>query len=120
MDEVDFVNAAQGAPDNTMIHIRLGSVPLFLSCPIWALKAWLYTPVFWLFGVSALTIRLPAILLAGVTLLILFQFMRARLGAVCLIGAAQPASCTRTQGTAAADARLLAGFPKPGKGNQER
>ena len=37
-----------------------------------------------------------------------------------LIGAAQPASCTRTQGNAAADARLLAGFPKPGKGNQER
>jgi len=32
------------------------------------------------------------------------------------MGAAQPASCTRTQGTAAADARLLAGFPKPEEG----
>src|SRR5437667_10051190 len=30
MDELDFVNAAQGAPDNTMIHMRLGSVPLLI------------------------------------------------------------------------------------------
>src|SRR6266516_3981382 len=82
MDEVDFVNAAQGAPDNTMIHMRLGSVPIFIMSYLGALKAWLYVPVFHFFGVSALTIRLPAILLAAVTLLILFQFMRAKLGPV--------------------------------------
>jgi Dolichyl-phosphate-mannose-protein mannosyltransferase len=82
MDELDFVNAAQGAPDNTMIHMRLGSVPLFIMPYLGALKAWIYAPVFSLFGVSALTIRLPAILLAAVTLLIFFQLMRAKLGAV--------------------------------------
>ena len=38
MDEVDFVNAAQGAPDNTMIHMRLGSVPLFIMPYLGALK----------------------------------------------------------------------------------
>ena len=31
MDEVDFVNAAQGAHDNTMIYMRLGSVPLLIQ-----------------------------------------------------------------------------------------
>src|SRR5437660_12421986 len=80
MDELDFVNAAQGAPDNTMILMRLGSVPLFIMPYLGALKAWIYAPVFSLFGVSALTIRLPAILLAAVTLLIFFQLMRAELG----------------------------------------
>src|SRR6266403_161437 len=82
MDEVDFVNAARGAPDNTMIHMRLGSLPLFIMPYLGALKAWLYVPVFHFFGVSALTIRFPAILLSAMTLLILFQLMRAKLGAV--------------------------------------
>src|SRR6266699_3062251 len=82
MDEVDFVNAAQGAHDDTMIHMRLGSVPLLIMPYLGALKAWLYTPIFRPFGVSALTIRLPAILLAAITLLIFFQLMRAKLGAV--------------------------------------
>ena len=82
MDEVDFVNAARGGPDNTMIHMRLGSVPLLIMPYLGALKAWVYAPVFWLFGVSPLTIRLPAILLAAMTLLVLFQLMRAKLGPV--------------------------------------
>src|SRR6266403_4760543 len=82
MDEVDFVNAARGAPDNTMIHMRLGSVPLFIMPYLGALKAWIYAPIFGLFGVSALTIRLPAILIAAVTLLIFYQLMRAQLGPV--------------------------------------
>jgi len=82
MDEVDFVNAAQGAHDNTMIYMRLGSVPLLIMPYLGALKGWLYAPVFRLFGVSALTIRLPAILLAAITLLVFFQLIRAKLGAV--------------------------------------
>ena len=82
MDEVDFVNAAQGAPDNTMIHMRLGSVPLFIMAYLGALKAWIYAPIFRLFGVSALTIRLPVILIAAVTLLIFYRAMREKLGAV--------------------------------------
>ena len=80
MDELDFVNAAQGAPDNTMIQMRLGSVPLLIMPYLGALKAWISAPVFSLFGVSALTIRLPAIPLAAVTLLIFSQLMRAELG----------------------------------------
>jgi len=80
MDEVDFVNAARGGPDNTMIYMRLGSVPLLIMPYLGALKAWVYAPVFWLFGVSAVTIRLPAILIAALTLLIFFQLMQSRVG----------------------------------------
>ena len=82
MDEVDFVSAARGAPDDTMVHMRLGPVPLFIMPYLGALKAWIYAPVFALFGVSPLTIRLPAILLAAVTLLIFYQIMRAKLGLI--------------------------------------
>ena len=80
MDEADFVNAARGGPDNTMIYMRLGSVPLLIMPYLGALKGWVYAPVFWLFGVSALTIRLPAILIAALTLLIFFQLMQSRVG----------------------------------------
>jgi hypothetical protein len=82
MDEVDFVNAARGAPDGTMIHMRAGPVPLFIMPYLGALKAWIYAPVFALFGVSPLTIRLPAILIAAATLLIFYQLIRAKLGPV--------------------------------------
>jgi len=78
-DEVIFVNAAQGGPGDSFVY-RLGSVPLFVMPYMGALKAWLYAPIFHLFGVSVLTIRLPAILLAAVTLLILYHAMRGTLG----------------------------------------
>jgi Dolichyl-phosphate-mannose-protein mannosyltransferase len=79
-DELEFANIAQGALDNTWIHTRLGSVPLLVSPYVGALKGWLYIPVFRFFGVSALTIRLPVILVAGATLLIFYQAMRETLG----------------------------------------
>src|SRR5213080_4824423 len=81
-DELAFVNAAQGAPDNTFIYMRLGPVPLRVFPFIGALKAWIYTPIFRLFGVSALTIRLPVILIAAVTLLIFYHAMREKLGGI--------------------------------------
>src|SRR2546427_3516213 len=81
-DELAFVNAAQGAPDNSFIYMRLGPVPLLVFPFIGALKAWIYTPIFRLFGVSALTIRLPVILIAAVTLLIFYRAMRRNLGAI--------------------------------------
>jgi 4-amino-4-deoxy-L-arabinose transferase-like glycosyltransferase len=79
-DELHFVNAALGAPDNTFIHMRLGPLPFLISPYMGALKAWGYAPIFHLFGVSALTIRLPAILLAALTLLIFYRAMRDSVG----------------------------------------
>jgi len=81
-DEVNFVNASQGAPDNTFIYMKLGSVPLLIMPYLGALKAWIYAPVFHLFGVSPLTVRLPAILLAAVTLLIFYRAIRDALGLI--------------------------------------
>ena len=79
-DELAFVNAALGAPDNTFIHLRLGSLPILIFPYMGALKGWGYAPIFRLFGVSALTIRLPAILLAALTLLIFYRAMRDSVG----------------------------------------
>ena len=79
-DELHFVNAALGAPDDTWIHMRLGPLPFLISPYMGALKAWGYAPIFRLFGVSALTIRLPAILLAALTLLIFYRAMRDSVG----------------------------------------
>jgi hypothetical protein len=79
-DEVNFVNAAQGGSDNSFIYMRLGSLPVFIMPYLGALKAWIYAPIFQLCGVSVLTIRLPAILLAAVTLLVFYRAMRGTLG----------------------------------------
>ncbi len=79
-DEVAFVNAAQGAPDNTFIYRKLGSVPVLIFPYMGALKAWIYAPVFHFIGVSPLTIRLPAILLAALTLSIFYRAMRDSVG----------------------------------------
>lgn len=81
-DELIFVDAAQGNPDSAWIHMRLGSVPLFIIPYLGALKAWIYAPVFRLFGVSALTVRLPVILIGALTLLIFYWAIRRELGAV--------------------------------------
>jgi len=81
-DEVAFVNAAQGAPDNTFICMRLGSVPVLIMPYLGALKAWFYSPISHVFGVSPLTIRLPTILLAAVTLLLFYRAVRDSIGSV--------------------------------------
>jgi hypothetical protein len=79
-DEMIFADAAQGNPDTARVHMRVGPVPILIMPYLGALKAWLYIPIFRLFGVSAITVRLPAILLAAATLLILFRAMRLTLG----------------------------------------
>jgi hypothetical protein len=79
-DEVAFVNAAQGAHDNTFVYKRLGPMPVLIMPYLGALKAWFYFPIFHFFGVSPVTIRGPAILLAAVTLLIFYSAIRDTLG----------------------------------------
>jgi hypothetical protein len=96
-DEMIFVDAAQGNLETTRVHMRLGPVPVLIMPYIGALKAWLYVPIFRLFGVSALTVRLPVILIAAATLLILFHAVRPTLGgfwaaAVTWLMAVDPAS----------------------------
>jgi len=72
-DEVLFANAALGHLDETFItyELKLGTLrfPLMLMSYIGALKAYLYFPVFEIFPVSPITVRLPAILIGGISLL---------------------------------------------------
>ena len=65
-DELLFGNAAVGIP-NGSVHIfkRFENFPLMLMTYIGALKSWLYYPVFKMFGVNYLSIRLPMIILTA-------------------------------------------------------
>jgi 4-amino-4-deoxy-L-arabinose transferase-like glycosyltransferase len=69
-DELLFVNAALGNthPYHGFIYSETLSIPTMLMPYIGALKAWLYTPIFSVFGVTVDTIRLPALLLAATAL----------------------------------------------------
>lgn len=80
-DELIFADAAQGNLDSAWIHLRWGSLPVFIMGYLGALKAWVYVPIFRVLGVSAMSVRLPMILLAAVTLLIFYRALRGTIGA---------------------------------------
>ncbi len=63
-DEVLFVDAALGQHQGGFITAKFFGLPVLLMPYIGALKAWIYAPIFALFGVNEWTIRLPALLLA--------------------------------------------------------
>ncbi|HTU79967.1 MAG TPA: glycosyltransferase family 39 protein [Solirubrobacteraceae bacterium] len=69
-DELLFVNGALGDPYpyHDFIYREALGIPTMLMPYIGALKAWLYAPIFSVFGVSVDTIRIPAILLAALAL----------------------------------------------------
>ena len=82
-DEVLFVNAATGEPTNGIfVAKRLFGVPVMLMTYIGALKAYLYYPVFSLFGVSPATIRWPVIALSLGTLGLAYAVARFSCGRV--------------------------------------
>jgi len=63
-DKVLFVNAATGGTSHSFVSRCIFGVPVMLMSYIGALKAYLYFPLFKLFGVSAESIRLPVILIS--------------------------------------------------------
>ncbi|MES2605816.1 MAG: glycosyltransferase family 39 protein, partial [Pseudomonadota bacterium] len=72
-DEMLFVDAALGSPNGIFLSLKFGEVPIMLMAYIGALKAWLYYPIFKLFGVSAFTVRAPMVLLGALTLWLNYQ-----------------------------------------------
>ena len=72
-DELDFVNAALGGIGNSFIYARLFGIPVMIMPYIGSLKSFLFYPIFHIFGVSALTIRLPMILLTCATLFMVYK-----------------------------------------------
>lgn len=76
-DEVLFVNVATGEPINGLfVAKRILGVPIMLMGYIGALKAYLFYPIFKLFGVSPATIRWPVIVLALLTLGVAYAVAR--------------------------------------------
>lgn len=67
-DELLFVDAALGGPNGIFKFINFGPLPVMLMPYIGALKAWLYYPIFKLFGVSAFSVRWPVVLIGALTL----------------------------------------------------
>jgi hypothetical protein len=88
-DECIFVNAAIGGTSGAFIHKVVLGVPVMIMSYIGALKSFLYYPVFYYFGVSPITIRLPIIIFSSAT--IVFSFLLGnrlfgRFGALLLAG----------------------------------
>jgi len=75
-DEILFGNVAVGGVDHSFIFYKIGNFPFLLMAFIGALKAYLYFPIFKLFGVSTYTIRIPMIFLAGIALIILYKTLK--------------------------------------------
>ena len=76
-DEVLFVNAATGEPTNGLfVAKRIFGLPVMLMGYIGALKAYLYYPVFQVFGVSPETVRWPVILASLATLALTYLVAR--------------------------------------------
>ncbi len=89
-DEAYFINPAlvtwsgSAEPPHDFVHqtISIGghTLPIRTFPYIGALKAWLFAPIFGLAGVSMTSIRLPAVLLALLTIVLLWRAARTALG----------------------------------------
>ena len=80
-DELLFVNAATGEPTNGMfVQRRILGVPVLILGYTGALKAYLYYPIFQIFGVSPQTVRWPNILASLVTLALTYRVARFSFG----------------------------------------
>jgi len=78
MDESNFVNAALGGhfPHQDFVSSRVGGTPVMILPYIGVLKSALFAPVFALFGVSALSIRLPVVVLSALSLVVAYFLAR--------------------------------------------
>lgn len=71
-DEMVYVDPAVGGA----VSRRILGFPVMVMPYVGALKAYLYFPIFALFGVSAATVRLPAIFVSLLTLALTFKLAR--------------------------------------------
>lgn len=79
-DELLYTNAALGMIDSNFVNLHIGSFPILLMDYIGALKAWIYYPIFRIFGVSVFSIRFPNIAFSSMTLVFLYMFVRKQMG----------------------------------------
>jgi hypothetical protein len=69
---------AAGVYPGISIEYRPGGVPVMLMSYVGALKSWLYTPLFALWKPSVWSLRIPVVLLAGLSV-VLFAFVMDRM-----------------------------------------
>jgi 4-amino-4-deoxy-L-arabinose transferase-like glycosyltransferase len=81
-DELTFVSAATGGESALFVTKRVLGIPVMVMDYYGALKAYLYAPIFALFGASAATIRWPVILISGVSLVLIYRLGRLTFGAL--------------------------------------
>src|SRR6185437_7228340 len=77
--EVDEASIANGIYDHGSpwfsLHFAGYELPLMMMSYYGALKTWFYNALFWIFPPRPVSLRLPMLILAAVTLLIFFRFM---------------------------------------------
>lgn len=83
-DEVLFANAALGNVDGTFIawEVRIlgRTIPLMLMPYIGAPKAWLYAPIFRVFGMTPASVRVPVVMIGLATIIISYLLASRMLG----------------------------------------
>lgn len=72
-DQLMFINAATLKEDSTFIWKSFHGIPIMVFPYIGALKSYIYTPIFYLFGVNIWSIRLPQIILISISWFILYK-----------------------------------------------
>jgi hypothetical protein len=80
-DELTFVNVATGGAGDMFVAKRLFGVPVMVMDYYGALKSYLFAPIFWVFGVSAATIRWPVVLVSCASLVLIYAIGRLGIGA---------------------------------------
>ena len=82
MDETLFVNGATGGVSDLFIFKRIANIPVMIHPYIGALKAWIYYPIFKIFGIDYLSIRLPTLLLGALAIGLTWKYVHHQFGSV--------------------------------------
>jgi hypothetical protein len=87
-DEVLFVNGSTDATTTHFVNVRFGGIPILLMDYIGALKAWLYAPIFAVFGAGMESVRIPMIFafVLSVAILVRIVWVRSRPWVAALLG----------------------------------
>ncbi len=72
-DEAPFINGALAGSTDDFIYKKIFNVPLMMFPYVGALKCWIFYPIFSVFGVNLVSIRLPSILISALAMIIWYK-----------------------------------------------
>ncbi len=79
-DELFFVNAALGGVGDEMLFKRIFNIPFMVLPDQGAIKSYLFFPIFKIWGINILSIRIPPIIFSAVTILIWYKIAKKIVG----------------------------------------